>query len=155
MKEQLERGKKHEYELDDYFRKDWLIEELTLDQERAGLGDRRFTNKQTGKSLLVEYKSDESATRTGNAFIETISVDTANKPGWAYTCRADYLFYYLPLDKLIYVLRPVTIRLCLPLWQAKYRTAYTNKEQNKGYRTHGVLVPLHKIKEYADQVIRL
>lgn len=155
MQAQLERGKKHEYDLDAIFKKDWKIEELTLDQERAGMGDRRFTNRQTGESLLIEYKADESAARIGNAFVETISVDSTNKPGWAYTCQADYIFYYLPLDGLIYIYRPCTIRRHLPEWQKQFKTAHTNKGQNDGYNTHGVLVPLGEFERCADKVVNL
>lgn len=155
MKEQLKRGKKHEAKLDDYFSDDWEIVGLSRSHERKGLGDRVFINRQTSEVLLVEYKSDETATRTGNAFVETISVDTQEKPGWVHTCQADYIFYYLPLDSLIYILKPETLRKHLPRWQDKHPTRPTAEGTNKGYQTWGVLVPLCEFEKVAAKVLNL
>ena len=144
-------GKKHEATLDTFFGRNWTITPLTLNQERAGLGDRQFCRD--GDKYLIEYKSDETASRTGNAFIETVSVDTTDKPGWAITCKADFIFYYLPLDNLIYVISPETIRANLKLWQNKYQTVPTGKGKNDGYRTWGIKLPLYELEQAASKVI--
>lgn len=153
--DQFVRGKNHENDLDDYFRgKGYMITPTSYQEERQlKLGDRIFEKDR--QRYYVEYKADESASRTGNAFVETISVDTDNIPGWAYTCKADYIFYYLPLDKRIFIFTPHTLQSALNVWQKQYPTRPTSKGQNKGYNTHGVLVPLREFGKRADKVMDL
>lgn len=153
--DQFTRGKNHENDLDRYFRgKGFTVTQTSYHEERElKIGDRLF--EKDGQSYYVEYKSDESASRTGNAFIETISVDTDNVPGWAYTCKADYIFYYLPLDNRIYVYTPHNIQSCLTNWKKHYPTRPTSKGQNKGYNTHGVLVPIKEFGKRAEKIIEV
>lgn len=147
--------KSDQHELDEIFReRGFAVEPTTPEQERGEkLGDRVFSKD--GKRWFVEYKSDESASKTGNAFVETISVDSQGVPGWAHTCRADFIMYYLPLDGLIYVFRPRRMRKLIPKWEKKYPTRPTSKGQNKGYNTHGILVPLREFEKRANMVINL
>ena len=151
--DQFKRGKKHERKLDDIFSsRGWAITQTTKEEERTQhRGDRVY--RKGDDELYIEYKSDETASRTGNLFIETVSVDTDNVPGWAYTCQADWIFYYLPFEGLIYVIKPGDLRKLLPRWQKDYPTISTNG-QSKGYNTHGILVPQREFEEHA-QVINL
>lgn len=135
--------------LDRWFAAKHEIRPATRQEQRRGI-DRIFTHHQTGKRLAVEYKTDYRASETGNAFVETISVDTAGKAGWAYSSQANYLMYYIPGDGLIYVLALETLRQQLPRWLEKYPL---RAAQNERYATHGVLVPLHKFEEHAEAVI--
>lgn len=153
--DQFVRGKNHEYDLDQYFRgQGYAVSQTSYHEERElKLGDRIF--EKDGQRFYVEYKSDESASRTGNAFVETISVDTTHTPGWAFTCQADYIFYYLPLESRIYVYVPATLQSVLKDWQKRYPTCSTSKGQNKGYKTHGVLVPLREFSKCANRIINL
>ena len=146
---QKARGDAGEAFLDRWFADTYTIQPATREEQRRGI-DRIFLHRQTGERLAVEYKTDYKAARTGNAFVETVSVDTADKAGWAYSSEADYLIYYVPGDDLIYVLTLETIRRELPRWVQEYPPRAT---KNEGYATHGVLVPLDEFEKYAEAVI--
>lgn len=148
---QLHAGQTHEHFLDGFFNEWFVITDATRDQQRLGI-DRIFTDNNTGAIHTVEYKADTTASRTGNAFVETISVDTANRAGWAYTSQADWLFYYLPQDGLIYYWIFAKLRRHLPRWTKQYPTRAI---PNKGYKTHGLLVPLAEFEQYANKVVNL
>lgn len=147
----LARGQEGEAFLDEFFGQWNTIEPASRAEERQGI-DRWFTCRRSGRRYSVEYKTDTTAARTGNAFIETVSVDTAGKQGWAFTTRAAFVLYYVPPDDLIYVLRPRRLRAELADWQSRYPTKST---PNEGYRTHGICVPLHELEQHADTVINL
>ena len=143
---QLERGEQGETRLDGLFaQREYLIRPATRDEQRRGI-DRWMTNARTGKVTAVEYKTDDLASKTGNAFIETVSVDTANKPGWAYSSEAEFLIYYLPQDELIYIVPFERLRRRLPRWEQTYPK---RSAQNEGYQTHGLLVPLCELEGIA------
>lgn len=155
-KPQFTRGKDVEAFLDDFFRADgWQITQTTPHEERAlCLGDRRFARD--GSTYLVEYKSGIQTFYTGNLFLETVSVDTAQKPGWVYTCRADFIFYATVLNGFILVFRPERLRAEIESLKQQFRTAVTSGNQNDGYNTHGVLVPLEYAKTHlAEKIISL
>ena len=157
---QLKKGVDHEAYLDSLF-SDWFqIFHASESQQRQGI-DREFYRDEDGatKRYTVEYKADERAAQTGNAFIETISVQPPphqawrpTKPGWAYTSRADILIYYNPGDRLIYIIQFAKLRRLLPTWESKYRQVSV---PNKDYTTHGLLVPLAELERIAEQTINL
>lgn len=144
---QFKRGMEAEGFLDDFFRaRGWQIVPTTAHEERKlCLGDRHFAKD--GNTLLVEYKSGIQTYYTGNVFLETISVDSANKPGWVYTCKADYILYATLLNEKILVFKPDKLRAVIEMLKTKFREVKTSNNQNDGYDTHGVIVPL----EYAEQ----
>jgi len=77
-------------------------------------------------------------------------VDSVDKPGWAYTCQADYLFYYIPADGLVYVLRPFRIRHFVGhLVHWRYPVAVPNRT----YHTWGFVVPLRSLERLTDEVV--
>jgi hypothetical protein len=149
--EQQAKGRDGEQFLDHWFADWYEIRPATCEEQRQGI-DRIFIRRQTGKRLAIEYKTDYRAAQTGNAFVETVSVDTADKAGWAYSAEADYLLYYIPGDSLVYVMTLEILRRELPRWVREYphRAA-----QNKGYATHGVLVPLHEFERHAEVVLNV
>lgn len=151
FREQLAKGEEAERFLDGYFDDRFKVLPVTREGQRKGI-DRVFIDRQTHEHARVEYKTDWRAQATRNAFIETVSVDSQEKRGWAYTTQADLVFYYVPGEELVYVLQPAVIRQCLPAWQQRYRAA---KARNEGYYTHGVLVPLHELERCAKEVISL
>jgi len=151
FKQQLTKGEKGEKNLDAFFAERYEIEPVSMDLQRQGI-DRIFTNRETGKRHKVEYKTDWTASKTGNAFVETISVDTADKPGWAYSSKADILIYYLPQDMLVYVVEFPILRRLLPRWET---TCVSRKIPNNGYMTHGLLVPLDEFERHALTVISI
>lgn len=117
------------------------------DLQRAGV-DRVLTV--AGQYLLAEYKTDHKAAETGNAFIETTSVSSSNKQGWALTCQADALVYAVPRGPRssgrVYWLSPRAIRERLGEWLVKYPTGQC---QNREYHSEGILVPLHELEVLA------
>jgi hypothetical protein len=148
---QKARGDAGEQFLDRWFATEYDVRPATHEEQRRGI-DRVFTHRQTSKRLSVEYKTDYKATQTGNAFVETVSVDAAGKAGWAHSSEADYLIYYLPGDGLIYVLTLELVRRELPRWARQYPL---RAAQNEGYATHGILVPLDEFDRVAEVVINV
>ena len=102
------------------------------------------------RRFAVEYKTDHLAARTGNAFIETISVDVEQKAGWAFTAQADLLLYYVPGLSQVYVLRTTALRARLPFWLLAHEVQQVS---NRGYQTHGLLVPLAELANCAQKVL--
>lgn len=146
FKEQLAIGEQYERQLDAFFAQwDIDIRPATAEEQRQGI-DRFFTHRPTGKVDTMEYKADDKAGRTGNAFIETVSVDTTGKPGWALASQAMYLVYLVVEPEAIYLVSMRRLRRELPRWRAAYPEV---SAQNDGYRTLGLLVPLHELESVA------
>lgn len=146
---QLAEGQAYERMLDAHFSQYNIdIRPATMAEQKRGI-DRFFTHRPTGTVDAMEYKADSLAGRTGNAFIETVSVDTTNKPGWAVASQARYLVYLVTDPQTIYLVSMRALRAALPVWQAKYPA---KKAQNFGYCTHGILVPLHELERIAVTV---
>lgn len=140
--------------LDRFFKSQgWTVTRTTPHEERKlCLGDRKLTK--TGKKQTnLEYKSGIQTHYTGNVFLETISVDSAGKPGWVYTCKADYIVYACLLDGCILVFRPDDLRDSMDELTRRYPCRATSKNQNKGYNTHGLLIPLKDAKSLAYKII--
>ena len=117
--------------------------------QRAGI-DRIYREWGNGKEILVEYKSDWKASRTGNVFVETVSVDTENKPGWAYASQADILIYFLPDDDLVYVMRMEDVRGHLEEWGRRYMKRTI---PNRGYGTVGLPVAQWEFEKLAIRIL--
>lgn len=151
MERQLRQGETAERFLDSYFRDEFDIRPVSREQQRQGI-DRIFTRRKDGQELKIEYKADKRAAQTGNAFVETISVDTTGKQGWAFTCQADFLLYYVVGVGPLYILRPGDIKKRVAQWQRKYPARHI---PNDGYHTVGLLVPLDEFERIAVQVLSL
>lgn len=149
MQEQLSKGEAAELLLDNHFAARFLIQPATRAQQRQGI-DRIFTLRTTQKSYPIEYKTDWTAGRTGNAFIETISVDTMNVLGWVYTSQAEWLLYYVPTKKIIYIIRFASMRDRLDAWIDRYGPE--KAIPNDGYFTRGIVVPLMEFEHCASKV---
>jgi hypothetical protein len=146
--EQLRKGEEGERALRDYFAEvGATTRPATRAEQRAGIDFLLLTP--TGRES-VEVKTDETAGHTHNAFIETISVDATARSGWAYTCTADWLAYYVPTDGVAYLIKPARLRTRLPRW---LRTYPTRTALNAGYCTHGVVVPLVELERVAECAI--
>lgn len=147
---QLADGEAGEAFLDEFFRqRGHAVRPASREEQRQGID--RFIVTPAGREMKVEYKTDHVAARTGNAFVETVSVDTAGKMGWALTSQADYLVYFIP-DRMIVVLPLRSLRWALPGWMREYPA---RSAANNGYLTHGLLVPLGALLEYAVQTFHL
>jgi len=141
---QLAIGEAHERRLDAHFARWFAITPATRDEQRAGI-DRIFVHRTTGARYAVEYKAGE----TGNAFIETISVDATGRAGWAVSSRADILVYLVTQPETVYAVRMTTLRRALARWQRRYPK---RSAQNQGYKTWGYLVPLAELEKIALEV---
>lgn len=133
--------------LDRLFRPEYNINPLTKEAEKAGLGDRVFIKNDDpgGIAQLIEYKCDRRIEGTDNLFIEIASVEidgTIEKLGWAHTCKADKLFYFLPERLFVLVFKPQDIRDNLTRWGQIFPVGTTRDELNDGYNATGILVPL-------------
>lgn len=149
MTQQLAKGAGAEARLDRHFADRFQIEPATHNQQRQGI-DRRFTHRESGIIYTVEYKTDWTAGRTGNAFVETVSVDRERTPGWAYSSQAEWLVYFVPKRLTIYRIAFTDLRARLPLWLATCKPA--PPIPNHGYHTLGILVPLCEFAQVADHI---
>lgn len=143
--EQLAAGEEGAGELDVFFSARYKVERTDLKMDKLGI-DRIFTHRATGKRYSIEYKSDSRAASTGNAFIEIVSVDANDTPGWAKTCLAQWLIYYVPPWRKGYWIRTCAIKARLEEWISKYPLGHC---QNKGYSSTGILVKLWELEAIA------
>lgn len=152
FQDKLREGQAGEQELDDFFSRWYIIDHATAEQQRQGI-DRLYTVLGTRIQKTVEYKSDKTASKTGNAFVEVVSVENKRvcKLGWAHTSQAEILLYFLPDDGLIYILRMEDLRRKLARWIQRYKTRYI---PNIGYKSAGLIVPLREFERMAIQVIQ-
>jgi hypothetical protein len=146
---QLAQGETYEDQIDAFFRaKGAQISKVDRTTQRRGI-DRVWYDPTDDRTWTVEYKADSLAGKTGNAFVETVSVDATGKPGWAYSSHASLLVYLVTDPQTIYVISMARLRRCLPRWSAAYPT---RQAANDGYNTHGLLVPLHEFERIAAAV---
>jgi len=142
--EQLEKGEIYETTLDEFYSQWFQIKHVSLAAQKMGI-DRVFTSIVDGTKYTVEYKGDERASRSGNAFVETMSVDTSGKKGWAYTSCAQVLVYFIVKEKYVIRFDMNTIKLYVKEWTKKY---CSGKADNLNYNTYGVCVPLTEFKKH-------
>jgi hypothetical protein len=141
FKDKLDEGMGFELELDKIFSHEFDIKSVDISKQRLGI-DRYFTRKSNGASFTVEYKSDSTAASTGNVFIEIVSVDTTNRPGWAKSSQADILIYYIPPAQKIIITRMEVVKKSVPIWENTYKQ---QPVPNEGYKTIGILVPIGEL----------
>lgn len=149
--DKLAEGQAIERELDAYFRDQYFIAAASPADQRAGI-DRLFRDKQTNRLTAIEYKADFQAGKTGNAFIETVSVDAVAKAGWALSSESAYIFYFVASTRKLYIVDIEVLRRWLPLWEDLFEKRYA---QNEGYRTYGVLVPLEELAGIAKYILEI
>ena len=82
---QLALGEEGETAIDNYMHLEWgfIVEPVSMELQKMGI-DRIVTSPE-GIVTSIEIKSDYQAHYTSNIFIETVSVDTAEKLGWPLT----------------------------------------------------------------------
>jgi len=116
----------------------------------------RVAVDEDGAEVGIDYKCDERAARTGNAFIETVSNDVSGRPGWALTTEAEWIFYFVVPDRVLGILS-AKLRRALPSWQRRFptRAARNVSWDGKPYRTLGVCVPLKEVEAVAEWVAHL
>lgn len=154
LQEQLELSRQRDHEIDKHVKNVWLVNTVNRDFERAGV-DRIWTHRDSGMRWSVEYKHDTLAHKTGNVFVETVSVDTAGKKGWAYTSTAQLLVYYVVEGEYAFIARMHEIRRRLPGWERFYKAkhATTTDRAGNAYKTWGVLIPLQTFRAASEKVV--
>ncbi len=150
---QLRDGITGEEYLDQHFAPYYTIQPASPAEQRQGI-DRWYTRRTNNERFAVEYKTDHTAGRTGNAFVETVSVDIASKLGWAYTSRARYLIYRIPDPETIYIIPMAQIRYLVDAWRIRYPERRIPNQSANGnqYNTVGTLVPLTEFEKIAIAV---
>ena len=151
FQKQLAQGQTYEQQLDKAFEDRFFIRPATRAEQRRGI-DRIYRPRKAPDQLLtVEYKADRTAGRTGNAFVETVSVSTTGAPGWALSSQADWLFYLvLGSAEALYILQMEKLRAKVPAWRSRYPE---RQIPNEGYFTVGTLVPLDEFEKIAYAVV--
>lgn len=140
-------GAHHEHTLDGFFRQYYRVEPASRQEQRQGID--RWFQASDSSWIAVEYKADRTAGRTGNAFIETISVDVRAVRGWAYASEADVLAYYVPPRHTVWLICFVELRRYLAEWHQRYPI---RQIPNEGYCTEGLLVPFVLLGNIAFEV---
>jgi len=153
---QLEKAERIERELDGHFQSLGIhIHPASPKAQRAGI-DRWFKIPlRTGGLVPVEYKSDWKASKSGNVFVELISVLRGNvieAMGWAYSSQADWLFYCLPDSGYALHIEFTELRKHLAAWVTQFPQ---KPAQNQGYISTGILVPLEVFGEISIRQIKL
>jgi hypothetical protein len=150
--EQLEMGEAGEKVLDAYFAKWYDIKPATLEQQKNEKIDRLFRPKvgPGGQDMTrthpnwikVEYKTDDKTDKTGNLFIETMSMIEWGKYGWAWTTQAEKVIYYA-LPDTVYIIDVTELRDKLMTWHKQKR----RKAQVKNVRwtSEGYLIKAEEI----------
>lgn len=139
-------GQEYERRMIAYLSQFFDVRSATIDQQHTGIdmvlrrGDEQFT---------VELKADKRSKETGNAFIETMSQVEMGVPGWAWTCRADRIIYWVLPDEVI-VVKPTDIRERLAAKEDAWMKMYPTKLIcNRAWHTQGYLVPLDELRKIA------
>lgn len=153
FKEKLAEGEVGEQLLDAFLRKEgFWVTPATHEEQLKKKIDRHLRHKITGDCFTVDYKLDKQADRTGNAFIETVSIDTAGIAGWAVQSEADRIYYFLEQSRLLYMIKTEAIHENLSIWSHLFPT---RSATNEGYKTHGILVPLIELAFISLQVVKI
>jgi hypothetical protein len=141
---QLKLGKKVEKKLTKFFSHFFRIEEVPLEQDKIGV-DRIFHTK--NNKFKIQYKADWQLSRTGNVFIEYISVDRNNTLGWAFSCQSDYLIYHAPECMFGHTLIIPTKQITSNIQTLLYEWQHYPKgiAPNEGYNSFGLCVPLRVV----------
>lgn len=148
----------HERELDKAFEAmGWDVRPVSRELQKHGV-DRWWIHLRSGREWFVEYKCDSIGHRTGNVFVETLSVDSAEKLGWAYTSKAQQLVYYMTGAGYAFVVPMNAVKTRLVHWNRVYPEK--GPVMNKGrfgdnYNTYGLAVPHEEFREIASKIVHV
>lgn len=114
--------------------------------QRYGV-DRVISERGAKCWTTVEYKADERALDTGNAFIELAiheSDGTVNE-GWARKTIAMWILYLVPGLNLLLWVDARALKHWVPRWLGTYELS--NPVQNATWAAVGLLVPIHVLRQ--------
>jgi hypothetical protein len=147
FEDKLTQGRKAESWLDRHFGQHWRIAPATRTDERRGI-DRWFSDDVT--SWSIQYKADEVAGQTGNAYIEVGSCGPLfHQNGWVFTTEANVIVYLIPGPRF-WLLDPLKLRIEALGWMQQHRI---RAAMNEGYATLGVCVPLSELDGCVSEVV--
>lgn len=141
----LDEGKAAEAELDAYLSRRAVLQDVSLRLDKAGIDRIAIRN---GVASTIQYKADTRAATTGNGFVELVSSDIGGAPGWAYTCAADWLLYWVPPTGLLLWIRPDELRKHISAWYSSYPL---RPARNPGYFSIGLAVPMDVLRGVATR----
>jgi hypothetical protein len=154
----LDEGQLYEEMLDRLFTDEWIICRANREEQGKGI-DRWFTHPESGERCSVQYKTDSRAWETGNAFIETASVLEQGIQGWAFSCQAELIEYYVPQRLRIYELVTCGLFPWVERWiermkhgEQRFRIA---NAQNTRYTTQGLLVPFNEFEQAVRRIYQI
>lgn len=151
----LEQGAQGETILDNFFRQHYHIRPATQEEQKQGI-DRVFKHRKKLYNLTIEYKTDSRAADTRNACLEVAKHLDPYKEGWALTCEADYLIYYVPGIKKGFVIQPEVLRMHLNAWLIAYKLRIVKSEGiYQNYQTQCLIVPLWELENIAVKVVKV
>lgn len=154
---QYMRGVKGEKAVAQWLSSAYELQPCSLDEQRKGI-DLIGVNRDSGLRQTFEIKSDDVAGKSRRAFVETVSVlrevpPRENKQGWAHTCKADWLIYYVPPLHTAFVMNPINIKRMISAWKMKYTEVWIENNGKLGkYRSSGLLVPLQEFEQLGMSV---
>lgn len=101
--------------------------------------------------LTVQFKADERAGDTGNAFIETHIKSGEGEElarGWAWTTMALVIAYYIPTYEHIWMIDTMKLRRALPFWSRRWPISnpVTTRRNGSEWSARGLLVPLDSLE---------
>lgn len=151
----LKRGEAAESFLDNYFANDgYIINPVDVKLQKLGV-DRILIQKSTGIIWSVEYKADFIAHKTNNIFVETVSIDITNTPGWAVNSIAQLIVKYIPQKGTIIIIETSKLKMVLNRWGSQYKSRKTSTLGLTGeyFNSEGLLIPLPIFKAMALKTI--
>lgn len=108
-----------------------------------------ITNKREYK---IEIKADQWH-KTGNFFFETHSNKERNTPGCFLNTRADFVFYYFIIPKVLYCLPMPRTREWFQFKMENFKESSTTTPVNgEQYTTVGRLVPIDEVMKHVPGV---
>ena len=150
FRDSLRLGQEGERILDDFFSRWYTIQFASAAQESTGI-DRiftpRFAKDKTEKT--VEYKTDFSAHKTGNAYLETLSRSDKGISGWLHTSVAEYILYFA-YPKLVFVFELPKLR------EFVFSRSFPERSTaNRGYFGSGLIVSLRDLTPIAYTILEV
>lgn len=155
--EQFDKGQKVEESIFNHLRgRGWQVVPSIYDPMRK-VGQRLgfdATIAKTPHRFKLEIKADFASAKTKNFFIETVSVDKINAPGWAISSRADIIALVIPDARRIFLASLKWLRSQLGRWAeiCKTKKCHNKNSDWRGeFFSEGLLVPVAWFETEAQQ----
>lgn len=141
---------KEDRSLNDFYKRTFLeVKEIeTMDfknhaaEQLKGIDKKIYFNN--GQVITIDEKKRKKD--YGDIYLELTGNSERRKKGWLYTCNCDYIVYYIPINKKVYLLPTLLLKAA---WK-KYKSQWINNHRmihsrtragNKYYTTVGIAIP--------------